>query len=136
MSCSCVLTSYDCDDAYEPMTELVFRATHKRQCIECQFPINRGDYYEYFVGERPARDHGYETFACATCMDCVSVRNEFFCNGWCYGMVWEDLAEHLDDIEGEVSSECLASLTPAAKGGVLNIIDDVFDDMDREETGI
>jgi len=40
------------------------------------------------------------------------------------------IKEHLNDIEGQVSSDCLLGLTPAVMAKVFGIIDDIWDDKE------
>lgn len=129
MSCSCVLV--DGGEWYETLVEIVFKATHRRECVECVDPIERGDFYEYYVGEKP----GGGVFSCATCLTCVAVRDEFFCDGWIFGQIWADLAEHIEmmDWDEGVSEECLRSLPKKARFHVIDLIDEDFVMRNEEE---
>ncbi len=48
-----------------------------------------------------------------TCLVCREIRGAFFCDGWTYGQMWEDIEEQLFDVFNEA---CIAKLaTTAAK---------------------
>lgn len=70
------------------------------------------------------------------CSDCLSLRDSFFCNGWSYGSLWEDFYEHICDIDGKISSDCLENLTNEARDKVINAIDECWEEdfLETEET--
>lgn len=98
-------------------------------CVECNRPFLEGDQYERFVGQI----HGEKPEVFRTCFDCISLRNEFFCEGWCFGIILVDIALHVKDCDGEISSECLQRLTPGARETVIEMIDQVFQEIDDDE---
>jgi hypothetical protein len=63
-----------------------------------------------------------------TCNDCLSIRNEFFCEGWFYGFIYENFWEHIREVAGQISTDCILSLTPGAKERVLDMIDRLWED--------
>lgn len=67
-----------------------------------------------------------------TCVDCLSIRTEFFCDGFLYEGMKEALVEHLQNMDGNVDEDCLAELTPNARAFVCNIIEDIWQDFDEE----
>lgn len=97
----------------------VARIEHK--CHECGRVIPRGERYEVVTGKWDSR---LDTFK--TCLDCLSIRNSFFCNGFLFGGLWEMLSEHINEMRGEIASECLVKLTPAAKAKVCTLIEDAW----------
>lgn len=120
-SCSCVYNEYDGPMAdFTHHTTPVAKKTH--HCCECGREIAVGEQYERNVGVWEG------TFK--VCLDCVSVRDELFCDGYSYGMVWEDLGEHLRAIRGELSSDCMMNFTPAARDKVCELIQEMWDDED------
>jgi hypothetical protein len=87
-----------------------------------------GSCYERYKG----LDEG-DFFTHKTCSDCLSVRNEFFCDGWVWGNVWERVEEHVFDMDGDISSDCLLRLTPRAREHVIELIDNYYGETEEEE---
>lgn len=127
-SCSCINIGTD-SDSLECTNKKLFRCTHSKKCDECRKIINRGElfywsiwqYCDYETDEYYG-DAEYES----TCIDCQSIRDEFFCNGFNFQFTWNDLKDHIDDINGELSSECLLRLTIGARNKVIDMIDELY----------
>ena len=133
-SCECVVV--DTSEAYahtycatinnEPFGDI--------KCCECSRIIPEREYRRVeacwqewdsesdrdFGGRKP--DHHYHT-----CDDCLSVRKAFFCDGWHNELVWEYLAEHIDEMDGKISSDCLIPLTPTARNKVCDMIQECWE---------
>lgn len=105
-------------------------ARKEHTCNECGRTIQPKEKYENFVGN----DEG-DLFISKTCWDCLSVRDEFFCGQFFWGRIWEDLWDHITYTHGELSSEAIVSLTPAARDKVLTMVEEYWyeDDLDNEE---
>lgn len=127
MSCGCIYV--ESDESYKTISCLKIRAVHSRECQECRRTIERGEIYEYFIGT--LGESNADTWI--TCSDCLSVRNVFFCNGWAFESIWEDVCYHVEGMDGKIDSECLAELTPRARAGVIDIIDEIWAEIDDEE---
>lgn len=121
-NCSCVYAGDTCEGEF--YSDRIVKAKKKHKCCECRHEIKSGEKYEYTFGvwEGDPAIH-------KTCLDCVAVRNEFFCHGWAYGLVWEQLEEHICGNNGEISSECILRLPEKAKEKVLDIIQKFFDSI-------
>ncbi len=102
------------------------RKTHK--CDECGTEIKLGQEYECVVGKYDGDLEAYRT-----CLDCVSIRKVFFCSGWAYSMILEHLGEHINEMEGKISAECLLSLTPGARDKVFDMIEDVWEELNLDD---
>lgn len=125
-SCGCI--SVYVDDVLEELEEVILTSSVPDTCGECGVTIPPGEEYEFFVG-RDSEDGSITDFV--TCMDCRSIRNEFFCEGWFYGRILDDVNTHVYDLGGEISSECLARLTPGGRDIILSYIDDVFEEINE-----
>lgn len=114
--CSCIYV----DDSYSPefINERTPVARIEHKCGECDRIIKPGEKYESATG---CWDGEVSTHK--TCTDCLSVRKSFFCNGWQYGVLWEMLADHINDMRGEIASDCILPLTPDAREGVFELIE-------------
>lgn len=121
MNCSCVYMNTD-DLGAVFLEELTPIARKQHICFECGRTIQKGEKYELARG---LWDGNFLTFK--TCLDCLSVRQEFFCAGYIYGEVWDNLRTHIDYTDGEVSSDCLLKLPEKARWKVMNIIDECFE---------
>ena len=61
-----------------------------------------------------------------TCLDCLSIREMFFCDGWYYEMIHEYLYEHIQEMKGEISEDCIKCLPPKAREMVCEMIEKVW----------
>lgn len=128
MSCGCIYV--ESGEVYETISNVRIPASQPRKCDECRKTIEKGELYECFLGQL-SDDKKPETWT--TCTDCLSVRDEFFCEGWAFGNIWEDVSYHVDEVGGEIDSDCLAALTPKARADVIDIIDEVWAEMAEDE---
>lgn len=124
--CACVYI--DSHDGPEFCRNTILRARKEHKCYECGDTIKPGEEYEYTAG----RWEGYFD-AFHICLDCVSVRDSFFCDGYEYGGIWEYLGEHLRNLQGAVSSDCLISLTPHAREEVCEMIEREWKLLEEDE---
>lgn len=92
-------------------------------CTECGRTILSGEKY---LNEKNKWDEGFNVFK--TCIDCLSIRSAFFCNGWFYTMLYEDLQEHIREMDGEISEDCIIELTPTAQEKVCSMIENYWKD--------
>ena len=125
MDCSCVYTDYG-----EPLPEFhkakIQMAKKNHKCCECKRTILPFEKYEYVSGMWEG-----DFLIFKTCIDCLDIRKEFFCDGWLYEGMKEALWEHLQDLQGEINEDCLASLTPNARAFVCKIIERIWEDYDE-----
>lgn len=126
--CSCVYSC--CDDGPRPefLDVLMRTAAKVHKCTECGRDIVPGEKYENVKGKW---DGFFDTFK--TCVDCLSVRDAFFCDGYAYGGIWEELWVHFDYIGYEVSSDCLAKLTKPPRDRICDAIEEGWEDCDDED---
>jgi len=111
MDCSCInINSYDCGDCAVIHSEQMRVAVKQHICSECGKEINKGEKYEYV--SQFYRDGGWLKHK--TCSDCLSLRNEFFCDGYYYGEIRDELQQFIRDCHGELSETKISNLTPAA----------------------
>lgn len=120
---SCVYVDYV--KGPECFTDSIRKARKEHKCCECGDAIKRGDKYEETTGIWDGKPNRYRT-----CLDCLSVRNAFFCDGWFYTFVWENLYEHLRDCAHTTPTEALAKLTPDARASVCEFIEELWDEDD------
>jgi hypothetical protein len=60
-------------------------------------------------------------------MDCLSVREAFFCS-YTYGEIWDELLQYAADSGGSLSEAKINSLTPAAREKLLNLLDEILEE--------
>lgn len=116
---SCEIDSADIYDPPFAFQSKDRKAKKNHQCGECGREIKVGETYRYESG---VWDDGPDSHK--TCMDCISVRDAFFCS-FIFGQVWDDIRELVFDYDGELSGKKLLSLTPAARAKVCDLIDDL-----------
>lgn len=125
MSCGCVYVEHDGDLGFYAGAE-TRKAIKEHKCVECSRTIEPGEKYEYASG---CWEAGWKHFK--TCSDCLSVRKEFFCGGLLFAHMYNDLYYHIEDMDGNIKSECLNKLTPRAKSKVIGMIDSYFAECDK-----
>jgi hypothetical protein len=121
-SCGCIISEPDWVAYDYEETEQV--ATVDLLCSECGATIKPKD--QYILAKYTDEDE--ELYSREICIDCHSVIDEFFCDGYTFGQVWEDMWEHTCGTGGTISSSCLLSLTPKARKKVIGLIDELWED--------
>lgn len=112
----CPLTSGDDEDgAYQNYTSEIRRDTVTNRCEECGGQIEPGDDFEL--------SGGYSTYdglrhTHTTCLLCVEIRDHFACDGFIFGMLWEDLETNFFP-DMRMGGPCMAGLSPAAKSELV-----------------
>ena len=125
--CSCIKN--DCD--YEPTAffrQIMRKAKKIHTCYECLRKIQPGEKYEYAIAKQDG-----EIWSAKTCPDCLSMRDTFYDGCYYFGNIWDVLAEHIYEMNGEISEDCLVPLTPAARAHVCGIIEDYWERCLGEE---
>lgn len=126
MECSTVYCDVDECCTLLSSTRPLARKEHK--CYECKRVINKGEKY---LREVTLFDGIVETWK--TCVDCESLRSNFFSRGYYFGDIIYMLREHINDSGGDVSEKCISGLTPGAQGVVCEMIEDCWEDADDDE---
>lgn len=123
-NCSCVFVdSFDYPEFHRAKIQ---KARKYHTCCECGRLIEPFEEYEYACG---MWENCFNVFK--TCSDCLSIRKEFFCGGFEYEGMKMLLWEHLQEMDGDVSEDCLnifSALTPRAKSMVCEMIEQIWDD--------
>ena len=123
--CGCVYV--DCDGYSETLRKDVVKARKEHKCGECGCVIQKGESYEAYAG----KSNG-DFFWSKTCEDCLSVRIEFFCEAWNFGEVWTRIVEHVWEMKGKISSDCLVRLTKPASDKVCDLIEEYWLNSDDD----
>jgi len=117
-NCSCVSTCVDEDYAADIYNSKIVTARKEHKCGECSKTISPKEEYEVVNILRDGTFRMYKT-----CTDCVSIRNVFFCNGWIFKNIMDDIRKHIDYCGGEISSDSIVKLTPYARDKVCDMIE-------------
>lgn len=127
MECATVLCSMD--DGYATMLqEKIVKAIKPHKCCECRMVINPGEKYNIEVTVYDGDISRYKT-----CLDCMSLREVFFKEGFYFEMTKEMLWEHVMDCHGDISESSLKGLTPGARSMVCGIIEEAWERYDDDE---
>ena len=118
MNCSCINVGMDEDGRATMLTEKIVTARIQHKCCECGVDIVSGDKYFKEVGVYEESFLRYKT-----CMDCVSIRDAFFCDGWIWTTMWDSIKDHVYQSNGLISESCLADLTSIARGKICELIE-------------
>ena len=124
MECSCNI-GVEADEIPELFSHKIRKAKKKYSCVECHSTILPGQEYEAMTGKWFGK---FETYR--TCKDCVSVRKNFFKDGFIIGDLWDNFFEYLDD---EVPESCIANLIPTARAKVCEAIEEVWEELDDDD---
>jgi len=122
MSCDCAYVDVDCSGII--LEQRLYKARKQHQCCNCGRVIESKEEYEKAVG---IWDGDFDTYK--TCEACLSLRAAFFCGSYHFDF-YEDLRNHIDYVGGQISSDCILSLTPKAKDFILDLIDEYFEYYD------
>jgi len=120
---NCVCINIGICSLPEVIDEKIRKAQKIHRCGECGRQILPKEEYEYTKGFWEGLWEVHKT-----CKDCLSIRDEFFCNNHIYGMVLEHLWDNVQDLDGNVPEKCLLSLTKNARLTVCNIIDNYWEE--------
>jgi len=120
MECSCIYV----DDNWGPscFRKVDRKARKDHACTECGCVIRSGEKYRYESGIWDNIPASYKT-----CSDCLSIRDNFFCNGWIFSNVWSDLRDHVFEMRGQISEDCITSLPSKAKEKTIHIIQEYIE---------
>ena len=115
---TCEIYSADDAELYDFSSSVIHTARKPHICEECGRTIQVGEKYEACRGL-----YEKEWATDKTCVDCLSLRNTFFCS-WIFGTIWEEFREWLRDWWWRDGKELwkLENLTPKAREHVLEII--------------
>jgi len=103
------------------------KARKEHKCIECGRNIEPGEMY---IWEKGLWEGSFSEFK--TCSDCLSVKNSFIFAGIEYGTIWQELKNHLEYCGGEIGEAHITCLTPAARGRVCDLIQQLMDKKERQ----
>ena len=123
----CAAASVYVDDYCTTLRESQPTARKQHKCGECRRTIEAGEKYNREVS---LYDGDISTYK--TCLDCMSIRREFFRGGFYYEFIIDALDEHINDSGGDISESCLASLTPGARAMVCAMIEECWHDENYE----
>jgi len=124
--CGCVYVGVD--EYTRTIAKNIATARVEHICSECGVTIKKGESYERYKGYFDG-----SLFTNKTCKDCLSIREEFFCGGWLWGEVMSAMWEHISDMDGSISTECLLGLTKGAREKILDMIDRYWEEIDLED---
>ena len=124
----CATVSVDVDEYCTTLRQDIRTARKQHKCGECQNPILAGEKYEVYVGVFDGDFSQHKT-----CSDCISLRKSFFSDGYYYGMIREQLSEHIDECRGKISESKLSELRPGAREWVCDEIEGYWKDGEDYE---
>lgn len=124
--CSCVyVMDYDPPQLYN---EKLAKAKEEHSCCECGKKIQPEDQYVYISGKWEGRFNVFKM-----CVVCKEIIDAFFCDGFLFEVVLDNLWEHIADMQGHIDSSCLASLSSEAREVVCDMIERYWEEMDEDE---
>jgi len=124
MECACINVAHSGSKPIDSMVIPGVRAKRNELCDECLEEIAAGERFEKTLVQWDLIE-GRHTYR--MCLDCQSLREAFFCNGYIVNRLHESLWEHVVDTDGEVLEACLASLTPRALAMICVLIEEMWE---------
>jgi hypothetical protein len=98
-------------------------------CDECEETLPAGtlrEHEKYLNAKNEEQEH-------TVCVNCLSVLDVFFCQDYYRTRIWEDVNDHIRELDGQISSECLLSLTPRARDKMFDLIQACWDDLNKDD---
>ena len=126
MDCACAVEATEGGGVIEGLITDLLTAPFTIKCNECHRDIREGEEYESATGVFDGED-----FRHRTCLDCLSIREIFFYEGWTYESLMDDLWNHVQDVDGSISESCMSELTPGARSKVCKLIEGVWATLDE-----
>lgn len=123
--CGCIYMGVDLDG---PEVVTIRTARKEHRCCECRMVIAAGQRYEIRAHFKDGSASSYKT-----CLCCKEIRDAFFCEGWFYGSVWDDIESSMFD-RGPLNSACLDKLSTVDAKQFLQRR--WMDWVDRRTTGV
>ena len=121
MECSCTV-DVNLDDYCECiLTPTLCVALLPHKCNECSTEIKPKEEYIFEITEY---DGDINTHT--SCLSCYSLRQIFFSSGWYYGDIREQMAEFIEDCQGDISVSCILQLTKSARDWVLDLVEEEY----------
>lgn len=122
MQCSCVYVG-DGGDHAEFSTVKIQTARKTHICSDCGEAIIPSENYEYVSGLWNGDFQVYKT-----CGICLELRRVFFCEGWICGEIRQFLWDHVCEMRGQISEDCILELSQDARDVVFKMIEDIWGD--------
>jgi len=89
----CCIVDYEGDgEQIDPCTITTPTANKEHVCGECGEAIKPGQKYERVEGLVSG-----DQFSHKTCPACLRIRKDYFCSGYGYGSIWDDLQYALEE---------------------------------------
>jgi hypothetical protein len=89
----CCIVDYEGDgEPIDPCTITTPVARKEHVCGECRETIKVGETYERVEGLCDGAPFSHKT-----CTGCLRIRKQYFCGGWGYGNIWEDMKYALEE---------------------------------------
>ena len=124
--CACIsIEDYD-PPGFWCETTRTARKPHK--CCVCWRKIQPGEKYEHVAGKWEGKISTFKT-----CADCQSLIGAFFCGARIFGEELNKIGEHIQETEGQISADCLLSLTPCARDMVFEMIEELWEELDLDD---
>jgi len=122
-NCGCVYVNIGEECFSGSNTKKTF-AAHEIECCECDRTIDIGETYAKTLAWYDPKKQPESPLRYDMCLDCASIRDVFFCEGYLYRGMYELLEKHIEENNVEISSDCLARLTKDARNRVCDMIEE------------
>ena len=122
MECACEIDmDVESGDGWDFVSQKKVKSRKVWRCGECYRDIGIGETYENVRGMINGTIYQHRT-----CSDCLSLRETFF-TSYYFETLWENFRDFVFDSCGGLSEECLAKLTPVARGKACEIVEEYWE---------
>jgi len=101
------------------------KARKEHTCNECGQTIKVGDHYEKVTAKWPEDSGRIRTYK--TCLNCLTIRDSFFCEHFYFGNIWDEMREHISEFDGQISEDCIAKLHKGARDILCEAIQEFWE---------
>ena len=123
----CSVVDVGLDDYATTLSEKIVISRIDHICGECRKAIKKGDSYKV---ENNIFEGSISTYK--TCLDCLSIRNVFFTDGWFFGNIRDEIHDFIFECFGDISQASISSLTPGARSWVCDEIQEYWEQYEDD----
>jgi hypothetical protein len=124
----CATVCVGVDEFCTVLSRSLPKARKPHKCHECKELIEPGERYERVS---TLYDGNFDEHK--TCLGCISIRDEFFKDGYFYCGIIEAFEEHVRECSGIISESAIARLNAGGRAKVSDIIHEYWARYEDEE---
>jgi len=124
----CATVCVGVDECCLELSRSLPKARKPHKCHECKDWIQAGERYE-----RVSTLYDGDFDEHKTCLGCVSIRNEFFKDGYFYEQIIEAFEEHVSECSGIISESAISRLNARGRAKVSDMLHEYWARYEEDE---